>query len=93
MVAAAHISSERAGLQKPELEELISVVRRLDLPTELAGRLSRSQILEKVFVDKKFVNGKIRFVLTPKLGSAILVDNLTVEDLESGLRAIDPERT
>jgi 3-dehydroquinate synthetase len=56
----------------------------------LPDRLPRSQILEKVFADKKFVNGKIRFVLTPKLGSAVLVGNLTVEDLEFGLRAIDP---
>jgi 3-dehydroquinate synthase len=93
MVAAAHISSERASLPKSELEELVSVIRRLDLPTELPGRVSRTQILERVFADKKFVNGKIRFVLTPKLGSAILVENLTVEDLEFGLRAIDPTRT
>jgi 3-dehydroquinate synthase len=90
MVAAAHLSSERAGLQRPELEELVRVIRQFDLPTELPDRLSRSQILEKVFADKKFVNGKIRFVLTPKLGSAVLVGNLTVEDLEFGLRAIDP---
>src|ERR1700722_15041344 len=59
MVAAAHVSAERAGLGKEDVEELLSVIRRLDLPIKMPDRLSRNQILEKVFADKKFVNGKI----------------------------------
>jgi 3-dehydroquinate synthase len=93
MVAAAHVSAKRAGLPKKDIEELVSVLRQLELPTKLPDRLSRSQILEKVFADKKFVNGKIRFVVTPGLGSALLAENITIEDLESGLRAIDPSHT
>jgi 3-dehydroquinate synthase len=92
MVAAAQISAERAGLQKPEIEELEGLIRRFDLPIKLPESLSRGQIMEKVFADKKFVNGKIRFVVTPKLGSAFLAENITVEDLESGLKAIDPSQ-
>jgi len=69
------------------------VISRFDLPTKFPDRLSRSQIMEKVFADKKFVHGKIRFVVTPKLGSATLAENITMEDLESGLRAIDPTQT
>ena len=38
MVAAAHLSAERAGLQKEEIEELVNVIRRLDLPTKLPER-------------------------------------------------------
>ena len=49
--------------------------------------LSLSKILEKVFADKKFVDGKIRFVVTPRLGCALLADNMTIEDLESGLQS------
>jgi 3-dehydroquinate synthase len=93
MVAAAHLSSARAGLAKEEIEELLSAIRRFDLPTKLPDGLSRSQILERVFADKKFVHGKIRFVVTPKLGIATLAENITVEDLESGLKAIDPTQT
>ena len=92
MVAAAQISAERAGLQKQEIEELVGLIRRFDLPTKLPESLPRSQILDKVFADKKFVNRKIRFVVTPKLGSAFLAENITVEDLESGLKAIDPSQ-
>jgi 3-dehydroquinate synthetase len=64
-----------------------------DLPTQLPRELSRTKILERVFADKKFVDGKIRFVVTPKLGSALLADNVTVEDLESGLQAIEAPQT
>src|ERR1700737_1570974 len=52
MVAAAQVSAERAGLPKEEIEELVGVIRQLDLPTTLPDRLSRKQILEKVFADK-----------------------------------------
>jgi 3-dehydroquinate synthase len=93
MVAAAYVSAERADLQEEDIKMLMNVIRRFDLPTKLPGRLSRSQILEKVFADKKFVNGKIRFVVTPRLGSALLAENITVEDLEAGLSAIDPSQT
>ena len=90
MVAAAHISAKRAGLRQEEIEELVSVIKRLALPTKLPDRLSRSQILEKVFADKKFVSGNIRFVVTPRLGSAVLAEDITFADLDSGLRAIEP---
>ena len=90
MVAAAQVSAKRAGLQEEEIQELIRVLKRFDLPTELPDRLSRSQILEKIFVDKKFVNGKIRFVVTPAFGSALLAENITMDDLEFGLSAIAP---
>ena len=90
MVAAAHISAKRAGLRQEEIEELVSVIKRLALPTKLPDRLSRSQILEKVLADKKFVSGNIRFVVTPRLGSAVLAEDITFADLDSGLRAIEP---
>lgn len=93
MVAAAHVSAKRAGLRKEEIDELVAALRRFDLPTELPAQLSRSQILEKVFADKKFVDGRIRFVVTPGLGSAVLVETITTEDLETGLRAIEPLRS
>jgi 3-dehydroquinate synthase len=90
MAAAAQVSAKKAGLRKEEVEELLSVLRRLDLPIKLPAGLSSSRILQRVFADKKFVNGKIRFVVTPSLGTAFLAENITLEDLEFGLKAIDP---
>src|ERR1700730_5956578 len=89
VVAAAHVSAARAGLPKEEVEELVSVIRHLELPTKLPGGILQKQILEKVFADKKFVNGRIRFVVSPKLGIATLAENITFADLEFGLSQID----
>jgi 3-dehydroquinate synthase len=90
MMAAAHVSSKRAGLPEEDFREIETAIKRFDLPTQLPSDLSRGKILERVFADKKFVDGKIRFVVTPKLGCAQLADNVTLEDLESSLQAIEP---
>src|SRR6516164_5971352 len=90
MIAAAHISARCAGLPAEDLQEIEAAIRQFDLPTKLPSELSRRRILKAIFADKKFVEGKIRFVVTPRLGTAALVDNLTVKDLEFGLEAIEP---
>jgi 3-dehydroquinate synthase len=90
IIAAAHISSRCAGLPAEDLQEIESAIRQFDLPTQLPPGLSRRRILEAAFADKKFVEGRIRFVVTPKLGTAVLVNNITVRDLEVGLEAIEP---
>jgi 3-dehydroquinate synthetase len=90
MIAAAHISSRCAGLPADDLQEIESTIKHFDLPTQLPAGLSRRRILEAVFVDKKFVDGRIRFVVTPQLGTAVLADNITIKHLEFGLEAIEP---
>jgi 3-dehydroquinate synthetase len=48
------------------------------------------RILETIFADKKFVNGRIRFVVSSGLGEAALADNITVDDLKLGLAILEP---
>src|SRR5271165_5423395 len=89
MIAAAHVSAKRAGLPEEEIQELVSAISHFDLPTVLPRQLSRSDILKKVFADKKFADGQIRFVVTNRLGEARVAHDLTAEDLEFGLRSIE----
>ena len=91
MVAAAHLSAKRAGLPQDDVEELINTIKQFDLPTALPRQLSRSDILKKVFADKKFADGQIRFVVTSRLGEARVAHDLTVADLEFGLRSIESQ--
>jgi 3-dehydroquinate synthase len=93
MVAAAHVSAKRAGLPEEDIKEIEAAIKLYDLPTRLPKALPLNKILERVFADKKFIDGKIRFVVTPKLGSAFLSDNITIRDLESGLQAIETSQT
>jgi 3-dehydroquinate synthase len=93
MMAAAHVSAKRAGLPEEDIQEIETAIKLFDLPTRLPLDLSRSKILERVFADKKFIDGKIRFVVARTLGCASLADNVTLQDLEFGLQAIEPLRT
>jgi 3-dehydroquinate synthase len=93
MIAAAHVSAKRAGLPEEDIHEIETAIKLFDLPTRLPDKLSRSEVLERVFADKKFIDGKIRFVVTPELGSAYLADDVTLQDLECGLQAIDRPQT
>ena len=90
MVAAAHLSARRAGLPEADVKELLNTIKQFDLPTKLSRQLSQSEILKKVFADKKFADGQIRFVVISRLGDARIAHDLTVEDLEFGLRSIEP---
>jgi 3-dehydroquinate synthase len=89
MVAAANLSAKRAGLPEAEVEELLNTIKQFDLPTKLPRQFSQSEILKKVFADKKFADGQIRFVIISRLGDARIAHDLTVEDLEFGLRSIE----
>ena len=88
MVAAAWLSVRRAGLPPEEFVQLRRLLAKFGLPTQLPQTCSRQQILQSVSADKKFLEGQVRFVLTPGLGAAVLADWVTKEDLESALEAL-----
>lgn len=91
MVAALRLSVSHAGLPKEEAGLAMDSLKALSLPTELPSNLAEEALLEALFRDKKFEEGRIRFVLTPSLGSALLSDQVTVEDIRGVLRAIRGE--
>ena len=72
MVAAARISMKRAGLTKEEAEAIEELLGSYSLPTKLPAAINRHEVLDAVMADKKFESGKVRFVVTPKIGSAYL---------------------
>jgi 3-dehydroquinate synthetase len=44
--------------------------------------------MERVFADKKFHRGQIRFVLTSEFGSAFVSEKITRKDLESAVESL-----
>ena len=85
MVAAARISTKRAGLTNREAEAIEQVLASYSLPTKLPGAINRQEILAAVMADKKFESGKVRFVVTPKIGSAYLSSEVTSEDIQDAI--------
>jgi len=87
IVAACAISIKRAGLPPRQRDAVIDLLRRFDLPTCLPKNFPRNKIVSAVKFDKKFQNGKIRFVVTPKIGAAHIANDVTLDDIREAVAA------
>jgi 3-dehydroquinate synthase len=88
MRAAGWLSTKYAGLAIPDYHRLIHLLRNLSLPVVLPNEISTATVLEKVFADKKFHRGQIRFVLTAEFGSAFVSEKITRADLEFAVESL-----
>jgi 3-dehydroquinate synthase len=52
----------------------------------LPAKFPRKKILNAVKFDKKFEGGKIRFVVTPRIGAAYVTDNVTLNDIREAVQ-------
>jgi 3-dehydroquinate synthase len=85
IVAACEISARKAGLAETERNRILALLRAFDLPTRLPADFPREKILEAIRFDKKFEHRELRFVVTPAIGSAHLVVDVTMDDLEAAI--------
>jgi 3-dehydroquinate synthetase len=85
IVAACAVSMKRAGLPPRQRDAVIDLLQRFELPTCLPKNFSRNEIVNAVKFDKKFQRGKIRFVVTPKIGAAYLSNEVTLDDIRNAV--------
>ncbi len=85
MVAACEISMKKAGLPTGERDQIVGLLRKFGLPTQLPKDFPRDKIFDAIKFDKKFVRGAIRFVVTPKIGSANLSSDVTMDDIRAAI--------
>jgi len=88
IVAACTISMKRAGLRPDQRAAIVDLLGRLGLPTRLPPKFPRKRILDAVNFDKKFEGGKIRFVVTPRIGAAYVADNVTFDDIREAVKQL-----
>lgn len=88
MMAAAHVSVRRAGLSSGEVDQISAALRAHHLPTALMPDFPRAKIFDALPLDKKFVNGRIRFVVAHGIGQASVAENVTMEDLRAAVDAL-----
>jgi 3-dehydroquinate synthase len=88
IMAACSISVEKAGLSPPEVKMVGDLLRRFGLPTKLSEDFPRQGILDALKFDKKFERGEIRFVVTPKIGTAHLSREVTLDDICAAIDAL-----
>ena len=85
MVAACAISMKRAALSANQREEVVALLEKFSLPTQLPAEVDREKIIDAIAHDKKFSAGKIRFVVTPKIGEAHISSDVTMDDIRAAI--------
>jgi 3-dehydroquinate synthase len=84
MVVAAHIAVDR-GMLAPELRgRLIALLRRVGLPTrphELGAHVNPAEVVAALGQIKKIRDSRIRFVLPVELGSTVIADDVTDDEV------------
>ena len=88
IIAANKISSKVFNFPDEQENQIMDALRKFDLPTVLAPSISTDDILSIMKTDKKFKNGKIRFVVLHKLGQAELIESITEDDIKKALESI-----
>lgn len=85
IVAACNVSMKKAGLSREDRDEIVDLLRRFDLPTRLPPDFPRKNITAALPLDKKFEGGRVRFVVTARIGSAYLSSDVTMEDIHAAV--------
>jgi 3-dehydroquinate synthase len=88
IVAACAISVKRAGLRPDQQAAIVDLLERFELPTQLPSKFPRKRILDAVKFDKKFEGGKVRFVVTSRIGVAYVADNVTLADIREATEGL-----
>ena len=86
IVAACAISIRRAGLAPDQRDAIVDLLRQFELPTTLPKNFPRARIIAALAHDKKFEGGKVRFVVTPRIGAAHLANDVTLDDIREAVK-------
>jgi len=79
---AADLSRRKGWLTDVDVERIIAIFKRANLPVNPPEQLDSNRFLELMAVDKKNIDGKIRLILLTKIGVATLpigIDTLLLE--------------
>jgi len=88
IVAACSISMKRAGLAADQRDAIVNLLRGFGLPTRLPSKFPRKKIFDAVKFDKKFEGGKVRFVVTPRIGIARITNDVTLNDIREAVKQL-----
>lgn len=87
MIAAARIAVMRSVFEQAQLEQIISLLHRYKLPTELPVDLDRSLIKSYLLTDKKRIAGKTSYVLPKRIGEMLITDTVDPKEIEAVLNS------
>jgi 3-dehydroquinate synthase len=89
MCCAGQLSVKRAGLSCADAKRVCNLIGASGLPRTPVEKFDKARLFEAMRVDKKAVAGKVRFVLLPELGKAIVSDAVTDADVAEVLEGLN----
>ena len=81
MVMAAQVSARLGALDHADVKRVASVCERAGLPVKPPAGMTPNDFMTHMAVDKKNVDGRMRFILLRALGDAYVDDAVDPEDL------------
>jgi len=88
LAAALEISRHKAGLAAAEADRVREKLAAFGLPLALPDDLGTDALIAAARRDKKFAQGRIRYVLVPRLGEAFVAEDVTEDDLRAALQTL-----
>lgn len=83
--AAAWLSAQISDLTAEDHDKIVALLKRFDLPVRLTDDFDTDELMRIARMDKKFENGKIRFVLLRKPGDAYVCKDVIEGHLKQAL--------
>ena len=83
--AALFLSRRLEGLSTRDETEILNTLAALQLPLQLPENIHAEDVLRHASLDKKFLGGRIRYVLLRKLGDPVLSTAVSEQDLQDAI--------
>ena len=86
MVMAARLSVEFSGLPLEDCQRIEKLLQQLNLPVSLEGlALKSGDMIEAMGMDKKVVDGELRFIVADQMGAVRVAADVSIVALEKTL--------
>lgn len=85
MVAAAKLSAKKGLLSSEDVQRISSLIALYGLPVDVPQDLDKSTIKAYLKTDKKVLAGKVHYILPEAIGSTIITDDISTEQLNEVL--------
>jgi 3-dehydroquinate synthase len=83
MVAAARLSQMKGLLAADKVETITALLKQYSLPTEIPGDLDRRRIKSYLLTDKKRVGSRTSYILLKNIGSVIITEDVSEQEIDT----------
>lgn len=81
MYMEARLSQKLGLIEKKAVGRIKALIDSYELPSEMPAEIQVNDLMEKMWIDKKTVGGKMHFVLPEKVGAVKIHSGITSEDI------------